>query len=56
MKSNKKQLNSFFKTNWEQTVVTFEVMALKHELLLGVYGYGFKDSSTIQKQAILPLV
>ena len=31
-------------------------MALKHELLQGVYGYGFKDPSTIQKQAILPLV
>jgi len=31
-------------------------MALKEELLRGIYAYGFKEPSTIQQKGIMPIV
>jgi len=35
---------------------SFDEMNLKHELLKGIYAYGFERPSTIQKRAIIPAI
>lgn len=40
----------------EMICETFEDMKLKDDLLKGIYSYGFKDPSTIQQRAILPVL
>ena len=37
-------------------IQTWDQMDLKHELLRGIYAYGFDTPSEIQKKAILPLI
>jgi len=37
-------------------VASFDDMALKEDLLRGVYAYGFKEPTPIQSKAILPIV
>ena len=34
----------------------FDAMALKNELLRGVYAYGFERPSAIQQRAIMPVI
>ena len=43
------------KKSEEQSVVTFESMNLKENLLRGIYAYGFEHPSNIQAQAIIPI-
>ena len=45
-----------FETNWDLEVNKFDDMGLKQSLLLGIYGYGFKDPSPIQQKAILAII
>ena len=45
-----------FKTNWEETVESFDDVGLKEEVLRGVYGYGFVKPSPIQQKGILPVI
>jgi len=40
--------------NWDQVVESFDQMALKEELLRGIYAYGFEKPSAIQQRAIVP--
>jgi translation initiation factor 4A len=42
--------------NWTDEVESFDNMALKEDLLRGIYAYGFKDPSIIQKKGIMPIV
>ena len=42
--------------NWTDEVESFDNMALKEDLLRGIYAYGFKDPSMIQKKGIMPIV
>lgn len=51
-----KELEEDFQTNWETEVDNFADMGLKEELLRGIYGYGYKDPSDIQKRGILPVI
>lgn len=37
-------------TNWDQVVTSFDDMNLKHELLHGIYAYGFEKPSAIQQR------
>ncbi len=39
---------AIFETNWDKEVNKFDDMGLKEEVLLGIYGYGFKDPLPIQ--------
>jgi len=41
--------------NVSSTVQSFEKMNLKHELLQGIFAYGFEKPSQIQSQAIIPV-
>lgn len=45
-----------FVSNWTQSVETFDAMALKEDLLRGIYAYGFKEPSKIQQKGVLPVV
>ena len=45
-----------FKTNWDETVESFDDMGLKEDVLRGVYGYGFVKPSPIQQKGILPVI
>ena len=42
--------------NWTDEVGSFDDMCLKEDLLRGIYAFGFKDPSIIQKKGIMPLV
>lgn len=50
------EMNKEMETNWTETVETFDELNLKHDLLRGIYGYGFDRPSTIQQRAILPII
>jgi len=43
-------------SNYDETVDSFDAMALKSELLRGVYAYGFERPSAIQQRAIMPVI
>ncbi|KAF4983008.1 hypothetical protein FZEAL_1480 [Fusarium zealandicum] len=43
-------------SNYDETVDSFDDMALKSELLRGVYAYGFERPSAIQQRAIMPVI
>lgn len=44
------------KTNWEETVESFDQLNLKPDLLRGIYGYGFVKPSIIQSKGVLPIL
>ncbi|XP_063974171.1 eukaryotic initiation factor 4A-I-like isoform X1 [Diachasmimorpha longicaudata] len=48
--------DGLIETNWESVVESFDDMALKEELLRGIYAYGFEKPSAIQQRAIVPCV
>lgn len=50
------EIDEVFETNWDQSVESFDDLALKEEVLRGVYGYGFDKPSQIQKVGILPVI
>ena len=55
--SNPENDKSLYETSTEVDLInTFEEMGLKEDLLRGIYSYGFKDPSPIQKRAILPII
>jgi len=43
-------------SNWNEECATFDEMALKEDLLRGIYAYGFEKPSTIQQRGIVPIV
>jgi translation initiation factor 4A len=43
-------------SNYDETTDSFDSMALKAELLRGVYAYGFERPSAIQQRAIMPVI
>ncbi|KAG6363376.1 hypothetical protein INS49_008474 [Diaporthe citri] len=43
-------------SNYDETVDSFDEMALKSELLRGIYAYGFERPSAIQQRAIMPVI
>lgn len=43
-------------SNYDETVDSFDEMALKAELLRGIYAYGFERPSAIQQRAIMPVI
>lgn len=43
-------------SNYDETTDSFDNMALKAELLRGVYAYGFERPSAIQQRAIMPVI
>ncbi|KAK9852123.1 hypothetical protein WJX84_011567, partial [Apatococcus fuscideae] len=46
-----------FETSKDVTVVkSFDMMGLKHDLLRGVYNYGFEKPSAIQQRAVQPII
>ena len=44
------------KTNWTDSVDTFEELNLQPDLLRGIFGYGYEQPSQIQQQGILPII
>jgi len=44
------------KSNWEETVDSFDALDLKPDLVRGIYGYGFVKPSVIQSKGILPIL
>lgn len=44
------------KTNWEESVDSFDALDLKPDLIRGIYGYGFVKPSVIQSKGILPIL
>lgn len=47
---------SDLKTNWNETIESFDDMGLKEDLLRGIYAYGFEKPSAIQQRAIKPII
>ena len=46
-----------FETSKDVTAVkSFDSMGLKHDLLRGVYNYGFEKPSAIQQRAVQPII
>jgi len=43
-------------SNWDNVVENFDDMGLKHDLLRGIYAYGFEKPSAIQQRAIVPVL
>lgn len=43
-------------STWDEVVESFEDMNLNHELLRGVFAYGFERPSAIQQRAIAPCI
>jgi len=43
-------------SNWDEVCENFDDMALKEELLRGIYAYGFEKPSAIQQRAIVPCI
>jgi len=52
---DKKEENEI-KTNWEESVDSFDALDLKPDLIRGIYGYGFVKPSVIQSKGILPIL
>ena len=50
------EAKELFETNWDVEVTKFDDMALKEEVLRGIYSFGFKDPSPIQQKGILPVI
>jgi len=48
--------NGNIRSNYEESVDSFDALNLKDELLRGVFGHGFEAPSTIQQRAILPIM
>jgi len=48
------EVDGVIEGNWDQVVESFDQMALKEELLRGIYAYGFEKPSAIQQRAIVP--
>merc|ERR1712168_925720 len=48
--------DGLIESNWEQVCENFDDMALKEELLRGIYAYGFEKPSAIQQRAIVPCI
>lgn len=48
--------DGLIESNWTDVVDNFDDMALKEELLRGIYAYGFERPSAIQQRAILPCI
>jgi translation initiation factor 4A len=44
------------KTNWEESVDSFDALDLKPDLIRGIYGYGFVKPSVIQSKGVLPIL
>ena len=50
-------LGFIFETSEEVKIIeSFDKMALKEELLKGIYGYGFESPSAVQQRAIAPII
>jgi translation initiation factor 4A len=45
-----------FESNWDEVHDNFDNMALREDLLRGIYAYGFEKPSAIQQRAIMPLI
>lgn len=45
-----------FETNWDLEVEKFDDMGLKEEILRGIYAYGYKEPTPIQRKGILPVI
>jgi translation initiation factor 4A len=43
-------------SNYDRICETFDEMNLKHDLLRGIYAYGFEKPSAIQQRAIMPAI
>ena len=48
--------DGIIESNWDEVTENFDDMALREELLRGVYAYGFEKPSAIQQRAIVPCV
>jgi superfamily II DNA/RNA helicase len=46
----------YLKPNWDESAEKFDDLALKEEILRGIYGYGFERPSPIQQKGILPII
>jgi translation initiation factor 4A len=55
MVDTKKEENEI-KTNWEESVDSFDALDLKPDLIRGIYGYGFVKPSVIQSKGVLPIL
>lgn len=51
-----KKSTSLIESNWKKSVISFEDLGLKEDLLRGIFGYGFKKPSPIQSIGILPVL
>lgn len=51
-----KKEDTEIKTNWEESVDSFDALDLKPDLIRGIYGYGFVKPSVIQSKGILPIL
>ena len=45
-----------FETNWDLEVEKFDDMGLKEDILRGIYAYGYKEPTPIQRKGILPVI
>lgn len=50
------QLSTAFEGNYDGVCTDFDSMGLKTELLRSIYTYGFRQPSTIQQRAIVPMI
>lgn len=50
------QEENFLESNWSDSVLKFEELNLKKDLLRGIFGFGFTKPSCIQQKGILPLL
>merc|ERR1739838_1069311 len=48
--------DGIIESNWNQIVDSFDEMALREDLLRGIYAYGFEKPSAIQQRAIIPCI
>jgi ATP-dependent RNA helicase len=46
----------FETTEGIKTITTFEEMGFKHDLLRGIYQFGFDKPSPIQQRAVVPII
>jgi ATP-dependent RNA helicase len=46
----------FESTDGIKTITTFEEMGFKHDLLRGIYQFGFDKPSPIQQRAVVPII
>jgi translation initiation factor 4A len=50
------QTDLIIESNWDETIESFDDMALKEQLLRGIYSYGFERPSVIQQKGIKPII